>query len=101
MRFYNWFRRGNMELVPLHANRFLEMLARTTVAWMLLHGAVVAHEAAEKAEKGSPEHQFYAGKRYAAEHYCLTELPLVAHGAAVLEAESRSALDIPDGGFGG
>ena len=101
MRFYNWFRRGHMELVPLHANRFLEMLARTTVAWMLLSGAVVAHAAAEKTEKGSPEHQFYAGKRYAAEHYCMTELPLVAASAAVLEAEARSALDIPDGGFGG
>jgi hypothetical protein len=100
MRFFNWFRRGNMELVPLNANRFLEMLARTTVAWMLLEAAVVAHEKAEGLEKGTPEHDFYLGKRYAAQHYCLTELPLVAHSAAVLEAESRGPLDIPDGGFG-
>jgi hypothetical protein len=100
MRFYNWFRRGNMELVPLNANRFLEMLARTTVAWMLLEAAVVAHQKADGLEKGTPEHDFYLGKRYAAQYYCLTELPLVAQSAQVLEAESRGPLEIPDGGFG-
>jgi hypothetical protein len=99
MRFYNWFRRGKMALVPLGANRFLEMLARTTVSRLLLEAAALGIARAEGLEDG-PERDFYLGKRYAAIHYARSELPQVLHGAAVLEAEDRPALEIPDRGFG-
>ena len=38
--------------MPLEANRFLEMMAETTVGWQLLEGAAIAHEKREKNEKG-------------------------------------------------
>jgi hypothetical protein len=99
MRFYNWFRRGKMALVPLGANRFLDMLARTTVSRLLLEAAALGIARAENLEDG-PERDFYLGKRYAAIHYARSELPQVLHGAAVLEAEDRPALEIPDRAFG-
>ena len=36
--------RATSAMVPLQANRFLEMMAETTVGWMLLEGAAVALE---------------------------------------------------------
>ena len=42
MRLLTWFQSGNMTLVPLYANRFLEMMSETAVAWMLLEGARIA-----------------------------------------------------------
>ena len=44
MRLLTWFQTGNVALVPLNANRFLEMMAETTVAWLLLEGATIALE---------------------------------------------------------
>src|SRR5208337_1278195 len=42
MRLLSWFQTGKLAMVPLHANRFLEMMAETTVTWMLLEGASIA-----------------------------------------------------------
>ena len=100
MRLLGWFQAGNMELVPLNANRYLEMMAVTTVGWMLLDGAVIADKAGSDLSESSPEWAFYQGRKYSALYYARTELPMVVHNAAFMAKEDRSPLEIPDSGFG-
>jgi alkylation response protein AidB-like acyl-CoA dehydrogenase len=98
MRMLMWFQSGNIAMVPLYANRFLEMMAETAVAWMLLDGAAIAQS--KKAEAPSPaDAAFYDGKIAAALYYARGVLPAVKLKSALMEAEDRSPLDIPDAGF--
>ena len=48
MKLLTWFQAGQLEMVPLVANRFLEMMAEITVGWLLLEGAVIADEKAKR-----------------------------------------------------
>jgi hypothetical protein len=99
MRFLGWFTSGKMELVPLAANRFLEMMAETTVAWLLLDGAVIAEKAAAGLAADHPDKAFYAGKRWAAAFYAATVLPTVPLKAQLIAKEDRAPIEIPDAAF--
>ena len=48
--------------VPLNANRFLEMMSETAVAWMLLEGAIIADQKRLTVAADHPDAAFYAGK---------------------------------------
>jgi acyl-CoA dehydrogenase-like protein/acetyl-CoA dehydrogenase-like protein len=100
MRFLGWFQSGKTELIGLYANRFLEMLARTGVSWVLLEGAAVSGRVAAGLPDSHPDRSFYLGKRHAALHYAHLELPGVIDGARIMGEEMRHSLDIPDSGFG-
>jgi hypothetical protein len=100
VRFLAWFNGGKIELAPLNANRFLEIMAVTTVGWMLLSGAIVAERAAQGLPADSRDAHYYLGRRYSAVYYANLELPRVPHHAAIMGREERSPLDIPDAGFG-
>ncbi len=99
MLMMGWSQAGKLAMVPLAANRFLEMMSETTVAWLLLEGAVVADERAEGLAADHPDAAFYAGKRATAIYYARNVLPGVASKARILAAEEDSALTIPDAGF--
>jgi hypothetical protein len=94
MKLWGWFRGGRKEMVPLVANRFLEMMSETVVGWLLLEGAAVAEAAAADLADGHDDAPFYAAKRHAAVYYALNVLPEVRAKAAILTAEDTSALDI-------
>src|SRR5439155_21213123 len=96
-KFMQWFGGGKMEMVPAVANRFLEMMAETTVGWLLLDAAVIADAAAAKLPADHPDRPFYDGKRYAAPYFARNVLPDVAAGAQIIAGEDRSVLEIPDG----
>ncbi len=59
MKLLMWFQTGKMEMVPLFANRFLEMMSEVAVAWLLLEGAVIAHD---KLAGAGTDKAFYEGK---------------------------------------
>jgi len=99
MRLLMWFQSGNVALVPLYANRFLEMMAELTVAWLLLEGAVIAEEKAKTVDAAHPDAAFYKGKVAAALYYARNVLPGVEEKAKLMGEEDRSALDIPDAAF--
>jgi alkylation response protein AidB-like acyl-CoA dehydrogenase len=99
MKLLSWFQTGHIELVPLNANRFLSMMSELTVAWLLLDGAIIAHEAAKKVDAKHPDAAFYAGKVQAALYYSRTCLPDVEAGAKAMGDEDRTPLDIPDAAF--
>jgi alkylation response protein AidB-like acyl-CoA dehydrogenase len=101
MRLLTWFQTGNIAMVPLHANRFLEMMAETTVAWMLLEGAAIGHEAKKSKALAAdhPETAFYDGKVAAALFYARNVLPGVEYKAKLMADEDKSPLEIGDASF--
>ena len=99
MRLLTWFQSGQMGLVPLYANRFLEMMSETSVAWMLLDGGVLAHEKAKSVKPGHQDEAFYAGKIATALYYAKNVLPGVDEKARILAEEDKSAIDITDAAF--
>jgi hypothetical protein len=99
MRLLMWFQTGNVALVPLHANRFLEMMAETTVAWLLLEGAAIAVEKKKSVVAGHPDAAFYEGKSAAALFYARNVLPTVELKARLMAEEDKSPIEITDAGF--
>ncbi len=99
MRLLGWFQAGQLALVPLAANRFCEMMAELTVAWLLLEGGVIADGARAKCDPNHPDHAFYTGKIAAAQYYARNVLPGVEHKAQLLAGEDKSPLEIPDAAF--
>jgi alkylation response protein AidB-like acyl-CoA dehydrogenase len=99
MKLLTWFQTGQLEMVPLVANRFLEMMAELAVSWLLLDGAVIALEKQKGVAADHPDAAFYAGKVAAAKYYARNVLPGVEEKARQLDAEDRSALEIPDAAF--
>jgi alkylation response protein AidB-like acyl-CoA dehydrogenase len=99
MCFLKWSRGGNMELVPREANRFLDIMAEVTIGWLLLEGAVIAHEKAEALPDDHADKLFYQGRVYSSLYFCKNILTLVEPKAALLRSEERSVLDIPKAAF--
>jgi alkylation response protein AidB-like acyl-CoA dehydrogenase len=98
-KFMQWFGGGRMEMVPAVANRFLEMMAETTVGWLLLDAAVIAEAAAAGLPADHPDRAFYDGKKFAALYFAHNVLPGVAAKAQLIAREDRTALDMPAAAF--
>ena len=94
-KFMQWFGGGKMEMVPVVANRFLEMMAETTIGWLLLEQGVIAEAASAKLAAEHPDRAFYAGKRYAAQYFAQNVLPGVVAKAQLIAHEDRSPIEIP------
>ena len=99
MLFLQWFQAGEIELVPLAARTFLEMMSELSVGWLLLDGAVIALEALAKTSADHPDHAYYQGKRWSAVWYAHNVLPNVPGMAQLLAAGDRSAVEIPEEAF--
>jgi alkylation response protein AidB-like acyl-CoA dehydrogenase len=99
MGLFGWSQSGQLGLIGLNANRFLEMMARLAVGWLLLDGAVLADAAQGKLAEGDADRAFYEGKKQAALWFARNELPKVEAEAKLLLEQDASALDIPDAGF--
>ena len=99
MLLLSWFYGGKLELVPLHANRFLEMMAETTIGWLLLAQAVLAGKKRAELPEDHRDRPFYEGKLYGALYFAGNVLPGVKAKSEVLSREETSALHIPDASF--
>jgi alkylation response protein AidB-like acyl-CoA dehydrogenase len=99
MKLMMWHQAGQLEMLPLCANRFLEMMAEVAVGWLLLDGASIAHERRSALGEGHADWAFYTGKEYAALYYARNVLPGVEEKARRMGHEDRSPLDIPDAAF--
>ncbi len=99
MKFMGWFQGGSMALVPLNANRFLEMMSELVVGWLLLEQASIALKKLEGLDEGQPDHAFYQGKVASAQFYARNLLPGVVHKFELFAAEDDSPLQISDASF--
>ena len=89
----------SLDLVPLVANRFLEMMSENTIAWLLLDQAVLAGKKLTEVSADHPDHSFYLGKRYSAQYFARNVLPGVLDKADILAREDKSPVEIPDAAF--
>ncbi|NOU29607.1 MAG: acyl-CoA dehydrogenase [Polyangiaceae bacterium] len=94
MRMLMWFQTGNVGMVPLSANRFLEMMSELTVAWLLLQAGIIADEKGKTVAEGHPDKAFYAGKVQSALYFGNNVLPGVVHKAEIMGNEDKSPIDI-------
>ncbi len=96
LKLLTWFQTGKMDMVPLFANRFLEMMSELAVSWLLLDGAVIAEA---KIATATNDKAFYEGKVHAARFYARASLPHVELLAKQMNDEDRSPLEISDTSF--
>ena len=94
-----WFEGGEMEQVPLNANRMLEMMSELAVGWLLIDGAATALEAQAKLSDDHPDRVFYEGKKAAAIYFANNVLPSVIGKSKMMQMGDRSVLDIPVDAF--
>jgi alkylation response protein AidB-like acyl-CoA dehydrogenase len=99
MRLLGWFQGGNVAMVPLNANRFLEMMSETVVGWLLLEQAVLAQGSLPALAAGHPDKAFYEGKIAAARYFARNVLPGVGFKLSLLLAEDDSPVAISDDAF--
>jgi alkylation response protein AidB-like acyl-CoA dehydrogenase len=102
MRLLSWFQSGRMAMVPLAANRFLQMMSEVAVGWLLLDGARIALDAQAKlpeGDAGAKDRAFYEGKKHAARYFAQNVLPEVRTAAEILGREDTSPTDISDDSF--
>ncbi|MDP1919591.1 MAG: acyl-CoA dehydrogenase [Myxococcales bacterium] len=99
MGFMGWSQSDKVTLVPLSANRFLEMMAKATVGFVLLDAGVKAEEALAKLSPTHPDRAFYEGKRYSALYYGRNVLPQVKQLAELVTFEDTSPMEITDAAF--
>lgn len=99
MRLLGWFQGGQLSRVPLNANRYLEMMAETTLGWLLLDQATIALAKLDELPADHVDRAFYQGKKYAALYFAGNILPGVEAKAQLIGIDDTSALDIPDAAF--
>lgn len=99
MGFMGWSQSDKVTLVPLSANRFLEMMAKATVGFVLLDAGVKAEEALARLGPTHPDRAFYEGKRYSALYYGRNVLPQVKQLAELVTFEDTSPMEISDAAF--
>ncbi len=90
---------AKVSLIPLSANRFLQMMSEVAVGWLLLDAAVLAEKSAEKLSATDPDRAFYDGKKWSALWYARNVLPNVEQAARLMAQEDSSPMQIPDSAF--
>jgi hypothetical protein len=102
MRLLSWSHQGKGSLIPLAANRFLEMMSEVAVAWLLLEGAKIALDKTAtlpEGDAGAKDRAFYVGKHQAAAYFARSVLPKVKLDAEIMGREDSSPIDISDDAF--
>lgn len=100
MQFLGWFQGGQMQNIPLMAERFLGMMSRLAIGWLLLESTVIARKKLEDSSLGESDKAFYEGKKWSGIFFAVNELPEVVAEARVLKACDDSPVQMSDLAFG-
>jgi len=98
-KYLEFFTTGKADLVLVSATRFLEVLAKVTIARHLLDAAFKAEAALAKAQPESQDAQFYLGKVASARYFCRNILPGAVTLAEVIAAGDGTPMEMPAGAF--
>jgi hypothetical protein len=99
MGMLGWSQSESAALVPLAAERFLNMMSQTTLAWLLLDAAIIAETASARLAEGHPDKAFYEGKKMAALWFSRNVLPNVEATAKILISEDQTPMQMQDASF--
>ena len=99
MAILGWSQSDKVALIPLQANRFLNMMSELAVGWLLLEAGALSLKAQAKLGKEQSDHAFYEGKKQAALWFARNVLPNVKVSAEKMLTEDASPMDISDQAF--
>lgn len=85
--FGRWAREQKLDLIFSVSTRFLEMMAETTLAWLLLQAAVIAERALQNETLADAEKSFYNGKIQSMKFFIRNVLPSVFTKSDVIHLE--------------
>ena len=98
-KYLEFFTTGKADVVLGSATRFLEVLAKVTIARHLADAAFKAEAQLAKVPADSQDAQFYAGKIASARYFLRNILPGAVTLAEIIATGDSTAVDAPDGGF--
>ncbi len=99
MRLLGWFQSGQVSLVPLNANRFLEMMSETVIGWLLLEQAKIACDKLPTLAEDHRDRAFYEGKKAGALYFAHNVLSMVPAKADVIASADDSAVQMSEAAF--
>jgi alkylation response protein AidB-like acyl-CoA dehydrogenase len=99
MTMLGWSQGEKVHLIPLNANRFLNLMSQLAVGWLLLEGGVIADQAQRKLPAADPDRHFYEGRKASALWFARNVLPGVEHQAKVMALEDETPVTMPDEAF--
>jgi hypothetical protein len=99
MQFIGWFKGGKIEHIPLGAEDFLRVMSELAVGWLLLEQAAIALEKLPETSETHPDHAFYTGKKFAAQHFANSVLATLPSRVQRLSAIETLPAQIPDEAF--
>jgi len=99
MAFLSWSQSDKVHLIPLNANRFLQLMSQLAIGWILLDAALISEKALESLPAGHRDRAFYEGKRHSSLWFARNVLPEVEQGARLIAAGDSSPMDIPEAAF--
>ncbi|MBA2674448.1 acyl-CoA dehydrogenase [Ramlibacter sp.] len=91
---------GRMERVSQYSTRLLEMLAETSLGWVLLEAAVAAKRALARRPAGDPKAAFYLGKVDSARFFIHNILPAVHTRLQIMRNHEHSLVAMSSERFG-
>jgi hypothetical protein len=98
-KYLEFFTQAKADLVLVSATRFLEVLAKVTIARHLLDAAFKAEAALAKVKPDSQDAQFYQGKIASARYFVRNILPGATTLADVIATGDGTPVEMPAGGF--
>jgi alkylation response protein AidB-like acyl-CoA dehydrogenase len=101
MALLGWSHEKNerVSLVPLAANRMLNMMSQVAVGWLLLDAAVIADDKLKTLAAADEDVAFYQGKKASGQWYARNVLPQVKAQAEMAALEDLSPMTLPDAAF--
>jgi hypothetical protein len=100
MQFLGWFQAQKMQNITLMAERFLHMMSKLAIGWLLLDGAAIAIEKLKDGGLSERERAYYEGKKFSGIYYASNIVPEVIGDAKTLRACDESPVSITDAAFG-
>jgi alkylation response protein AidB-like acyl-CoA dehydrogenase len=98
-KYLEFFTTGKADAVLVSATRFLEVLAKVTIARHLADAAFKAETHLAKVPADGQDAQFYKGKIASARYFLRNILPGAVTQAEVIATGDITAIETPDGGF--
>ena len=99
MQFVGWFP-SKMANITLMAERFLHMMSKLAIGWLLLDGAAIAIEKLKDGSLSERERAYYEGKKFSGIYYAMNIVPEVIGEAKTLRACDESPVTMTDTAFG-
>ncbi|MFH1139425.1 MAG: acyl-CoA dehydrogenase [Pseudomonadota bacterium] len=98
-KYVETFSGGDVRIIPLTSQRFLDCFAETVLAQLMLEQGLIARDKLKTADPASADGVFYRGKVETVRFFCRNILPNVFGREASFKLADLSAVNIPEEAF--